>query len=123
MVNQVLEILWEMCFSHGPMSQQTQYRFSFGPWNISEGADPFGPEVRAVFPHEEKIRLIPTTRVRGVQFHDDDVVPDLETLSPDQVLKKTATVKTMLGNQGLTPEFVAPRLWFPAQTVDGAYIE
>ena len=22
------------------------YRFSFGPWNIHEGADPFGPEVR-----------------------------------------------------------------------------
>ena len=22
------------------------YRFSFGPWNIHEGADPFGPPVR-----------------------------------------------------------------------------
>ena len=22
------------------------FRFSFGPWNIHEGADPFGPEVR-----------------------------------------------------------------------------
>ena len=22
------------------------YRFSFGPWNIHEGADPFGPAVR-----------------------------------------------------------------------------
>ncbi len=121
MVNQVVEILWEMCCSDGPMSQQTQYRFSFGPWNISEGADPFGPEVRAVFPHEEKFALYRPLGFEGVQFHDDDVVPDLETLSPDQVLKKTATVKTMLGNQGLTPEFVAPRLWFPAQTVDGAY--
>ena len=27
----------------------------------------------------------------------------------------------MLANQGLTPEFVAPRLWFDARTVDGAY--
>jgi class I fructose-bisphosphate aldolase len=24
----------------------TSYRFSFGPWNLSEGADSFGPEVR-----------------------------------------------------------------------------
>ena len=23
----------------------TKYRFSFGPWNISTGADPFGPPV------------------------------------------------------------------------------
>ena len=23
-----------------------KYRFSFGPWNIDEGADPFGPAVR-----------------------------------------------------------------------------
>ena len=22
------------------------YRFSFGPWNIHKGADPFGPTVR-----------------------------------------------------------------------------
>jgi hypothetical protein len=22
------------------------YQFSFGPWNIHEGADPFGPAVR-----------------------------------------------------------------------------
>ena len=27
-------------------SSPTQYRFSFGPWNISTGADPFGPPVR-----------------------------------------------------------------------------
>ena len=27
-------------------TNQMSYRFSFGPWNISEGADPFGPPVR-----------------------------------------------------------------------------
>jgi hypothetical protein len=25
------------------------YRFSFGPWNISEGADPFGPKFAQLF--------------------------------------------------------------------------
>ena len=39
------------------MSTPVTYRFSFGPWNISEGGDPFGGEVRKVFPHEEKFAL------------------------------------------------------------------
>ena len=26
--------------------RRTNYRFTFGPWNISTGADPFGPPVR-----------------------------------------------------------------------------
>jgi xylose isomerase len=97
------------------------YRFSFGPWNISEGADPFGPEVRPAFPHEEKYALFRPLGFEGVQFHDDDVVPGLDQLTPDQIQGKAAGVKTMLANQGLTPEFVAPRLWFADETVDGGY--
>lgn len=103
------------------MSTPTTYRFSFGPWNISEGADPFGPDVRAIFPHEKKFALYRELGFEGVQFHDDDVVPDLDAMTPEQMLRKAAAVKTMLSNQGLTPEFVAPRLWFAGQTVDGAY--
>ncbi|MCX6879452.1 MAG: TIM barrel protein [Verrucomicrobia bacterium] len=98
-----------------------EYRFSFGPWNISEGGDPFGPEVRPVFPHEEKYALYRPLGFEGVQFHDDDVVPGMDELSPDQMLKQAAVVKAILANQGLTPEFVAPRLWFDPRTVDGGY--
>lgn len=103
------------------MSTSTTYRFSFGPWNISEGADPFGPETRATFPHEEKFALYRPLGFEGVQFHDDDVVPGLDDLTADQIMAKAAAVKTMLANQGLVPEFVAPRLWFSPRTVDGAY--
>jgi xylose isomerase len=103
------------------MSTPINYRFSFGPWNISEGADPFGVDVRAVFPHEEKFALYRPLGFEGVQFHDDDVVPGLDDQSPAQMLAKAAEVKRMLDNQGLTPEFVAPRLWFASQTTDGAY--
>lgn len=103
------------------MSNPIEYRFSFGPWNISEGADPFGPEVRGVFPHEEKFALYRPLGFEGVQFHDDDVVPDLDSYTPEQMLRKAGEVKTMLENQGLTPEFVAPRLWFDPRTVDGGY--
>lgn len=103
------------------MNTPVNYRFSFGPWNISEGADPFGPEVRPAFPHEEKYALYRPLGFEGVQFHDDDVVPGMDGLSPDSLLKQAAAVKTMLDNQGLTPEFVAPRLWFDPRTVDGGY--
>ena len=103
------------------MTNPINYRFSFGPWNISEGADPFGVEVRPVFPHEEKFALYRPLGFEGVQFHDDDVVPGMDDLTPEQLMAKAAAVKAMLGNQGLTPEFVAPRLWFATQTVDGAY--
>lgn len=99
----------------------TTYRFSFGPWNVSEGADPFGPDVRKPYPHEAKFELFRPLGFEGVQFHDDDVVPDLDAQSPQQIQQKAAEVKRMLANQGLTPEFVAPRLWFGPQTVDGAY--
>ncbi|MFO1491865.1 MAG: TIM barrel protein [Kiritimatiellia bacterium] len=98
-----------------------RYRFSFGPWNISEGADPFGPEARPVFPHEKKFALYRPLGFEGVQFHDDDVVPGLDDLSPRQIARRAASVKAMLDRQGLVPEFVAPRLWFAGQTIDGAY--
>src|SRR5882724_9052191 len=103
------------------MSSLTEYRFSFGPWNISEGADPFGPDVRAAFPHEEKFALYKPLGFDGVQFHDDDVVPDLDRPSAAQVAQKAAKVSAVLSNQGLTPEFVAPRLWFAEHTVDEGY--
>jgi xylose isomerase len=103
------------------MSTPTSYRFSFGPWNISEGADPFGPEVRAAYPHDQKWALYKSLGFDGVQFHDDDVVPGLDTLTAAQIAQRAAEVSAVLKNEGLVPEFVAPRLWFAPQTIDGAY--
>jgi len=103
------------------MKTHTKYRFSFGPWNISEGADPFGPEIREAFPHEKKFALYKSLGFEGVQFHDDDVVPDIDSKTPSQILEEARQVKSMLDNEGLVPEFVAPRLWFAEQTVDGGY--
>ena len=68
------------------MSTPTTYHFSFGPWNISEGADPFGPATRATFDHEAKYALYRPLGFEGVQFHDDDVVPGLDDLTAAQVL-------------------------------------
>ena len=53
----------------------TQYRFSFGPWNLHEGADPFGPPVRPPREFVEKLDLAVKLGFQGIQFHDDDVIP------------------------------------------------
>jgi xylose isomerase len=57
----------------------------------------------------------------AVQFHDDDVVPDLEGMSAAKLEKKSAAIKQMLDDEGLVAEFVAPRLWEHANGIDGGY--
>jgi xylose isomerase len=103
------------------MSTPVTYRFSFGPWNISEGADPFGPEVRRAYPHDKKWALYKSLGFDGVQFHDDDVVPGLDDLTAAQIAQRAGKIKQVLNREGLVPEFVAPRLWFAPQTIDGGY--
>lgn len=97
------------------------YRFSFGPWNISEGADPFGPEVRKPIKFAEKLKIYQDLGFHAVQFHDDDVVPDLDSKSSDQIMKEAREMKKAVEDAGLFPEFVAPRLWFDPRTIDGGY--
>jgi len=96
-----------------------QYRFTFGPWNISQGADPFGPVVRHEVAFADKIRLYKKLGFDGVQFHDDDVVP--ADLPHQAAMEGVARVKKMLDEEGLFVEFVAPRLWEHPRTIDGAF--
>jgi xylose isomerase len=98
-----------------------EYRFSFGPWNIHEGADPFGPPVRHSITFGKKLKMYKKLGFDGVQFHDDDAVPGMNKLSPQQIIKKAKEVRKMLEGEGLVAEFVAPRLWEDARTIDGAY--
>jgi hypothetical protein len=51
------------------------YRFSFGPWNLSEGGDPFGPPARAPLTFAEKLHIAKQLGFEAMQFHDDDAVP------------------------------------------------
>ncbi len=103
------------------MSASVDYRFSVGPWNISEGEDPFGPATRRPFDHEAKFGLIRSLGFEGVQLHDDDVVPGLDGMDAPQVLRKAGEIGSLLRDEGLVPEFVAPRLWFAPQTQDGGF--
>jgi xylose isomerase len=97
------------------------YRFSFGPWNLSEGADPFGPPVRDSFTFAEKVKLAKQLGFDAMQFHDDDAVPDLDSLKAAEIAKQARATKQILADHGLVVEFVAPRLWFNPHTIDGAY--
>src|SRR4051812_28783058 len=100
---------------------KASYQFTFGPWNISTGADPFGPEVRKDLAFGAKLREYKKLGFDGVQFHDDDAVPDLDNLSADEIRKTAAKMKKVLDGEGLFAEFVAPRLWMHPRTVDGGY--
>ena len=97
------------------------FRFTFGPWNIHEGADPFGPTVRPALSFADKLPLYRELGFEGVQFHDDDAVPNLNELTPAQVLAAAKDVRRQLDGHGLTAEFVAPRLWEDPRTIDGGY--
>jgi xylose isomerase len=97
------------------------YRFSFGPWNIHEGADPFGPPVRPSLSFDDKLVLYKDLGFDAVQFHDDDAVPDLDDQSPAQIRGEAAALRQRLSEQGLVAEFVAPRLWEHPMTIDGAF--
>jgi xylose isomerase len=103
------------------VSTDTEYRFSFGPWNISEGADPFGPDVRTAVPLAAKLDLYKPMGFDCVQFHDDDVVEDIDGKNPARIETEAAEVGKMLKDRGLVAEFVAPRLWFAEETIDGGF--
>jgi xylose isomerase len=97
------------------------YRFSFGPWNIHEGADPFGPEVRPSISFDQKLETYKDLGFDAVQFHDDDAVPDLDALSASQISQAAGEMRKKLETHGLLSEFVAPRLWEHPNTIDGAF--
>jgi len=98
-----------------------KFRFSFGPWNIHEGADPFGPPVREPFDFSSKLAVYRKLGFEGVQFHDDDAVPELNRYSRKEALTLAREMKKRLHDQELVCEFVAPRLWEDPRTIDGAY--
>jgi xylose isomerase len=98
----------------------TQFKFSAGPWNIHEGADSFGPVVRSTISLAEKIKKLKQLGFDAIQFHDDDVVANIDEKSHTRRMADTKEVKKVLSDNGLEAEFVAPRLWECPQSIDGA---
>lgn len=97
------------------------YRFSLGPWNIGRGGDPFGPPVRPAVSFPDVLRAAVDLGFEGIQFHDDDAVPNLESLPPQAVVREAEVMRRTLDGMGLVAEFVAPRLWEHPSGIDGGY--
>ncbi|MBI3415936.1 MAG: TIM barrel protein [Verrucomicrobia bacterium] len=103
------------------MATNHPYKFCFGPWNISEGADPYGPTTRPPQTFDWKLEQLKKLGFDAMMFHDDDAVPDIDTKSAVQIRKEAKELKKKLDDAGLVAEMVAPRLWFSPMTIDGAY--
>src|SRR5205809_800005 len=98
-----------------------RYRFCFGPWNISEGQDPYGPTTRPPQSFDWKLNQLKKLGFDAMMFHDDDAVPDIDDKSEQQIRKEAKELKKRLDDAGIAAEMVAPRLWFSPLTMDGAY--
>jgi len=98
-----------------------QYKFCFGPWNISEGQDPYGPTTRPAQTFDWKLDQLKKLGFDAMMFHDDDAVPDIDGKSDQQMRKEAKALKKRLDDAGIAAEMVAPRLWFSPMTIDGAY--
>jgi xylose isomerase len=100
---------------------KTEYRFCAGPWNFSEGRDPYGPETRPAQSFPWKLAALKKLGFAAMMFHDDDAVPEIDSKSHAQVLKEAKALRHQLDGEGIVAEIVAPRLWFSPRTVDGGY--
>ncbi len=99
----------------------TSPRFCFGPWNLSEGADPYGPPTRQPQSFAWKLAQLKAAGFTAMMFHDDDAVPDIDSKTSAAVLAETRELRRTLDGEGIAAEMVAPRLWFAPQTIDGAF--
>ena len=70
-----------------------KFRFTFGPWNIHEAADVFGPVVRKTVAFDKKLGLFKSLGFDGVQFHDDDAVPGLNGKTAAQIQAEASSLK------------------------------
>ena len=103
------------------MAKQHQYKFCFGPWNLSEGQDPYGPTTRPPKPFDWKLAHLKKLGFDAMMFHDDDAVPDIDGKTDAQIRNETKELKRKLDDAGIVAEMAAPRLWFSPMTIDGAY--
>src|SRR5438128_293179 len=103
------------------MPEKPTYRFCFGPWNISEGQDPYGPPVRPPASFDWKLAQLKQLGFDAMMFHDDDAVREIDNKSEAQIRKEAKELKKRLDGEGIAAEMVAPRLWFAPETINGDY--
>ncbi|MBE5750066.1 MAG: xylose isomerase [Clostridiales bacterium] len=100
----------------------SKFKFSVGPWNVHGGADGYGPATRQTICIEEKFKKFKEIGFDAIQFHDDEVVPNINELSVEEIKAEARKMKVLLDKYGLKAEFVAPRLWMDKRTIDGGFM-
>src|SRR5258707_6924970 len=100
---------------------RNKYQFCFGPWNLSEGQDPYGPTTCPPQSFDWTLDQLKKLDFEAMMFHDDDAVPDIDGKSGAQLRNEAKELKKKLDDAGVAAEMVAPRLWFSPMTIDGAY--
>src|SRR6266480_3993419 len=71
------------------MPKPHAYKFCFGPWNLSEGQDPYGPPTRPAQTFDWKLDQLKKLGFDAMMFHDDDAVPDIDGKSSAQLSRET----------------------------------
>src|SRR5205807_9010203 len=94
-----------------------QYQFCFGPWNISEGQDPYGPTTRPAQSFDWKLDQLKQLGFDAMMFHDDDAVPDIDGKSAAQVRKEAKELKRKLDDAVIVAEIMATRFWFRSMNI------
>ncbi len=97
------------------------YRFSFGPWNVSDGRDVAGPASRSPMTFDWKLDQAKKLGFDAMMLHDEDIVPDLDSKSQLQIRRDAKELKRRFDDAGMIVDLIAPRLWFDPRTIDGAF--
>src|SRR3954469_19847018 len=99
----------------------SSYRFCFGPWNLSEGADPYGPTTRLPKSFDWKLGQLKALGFDAMMFHDDDVVPDIDSKTEHAIRAETRELKRRLDGEGSVAGECPPRLWCAREPIERAY--
>ncbi len=72
------------------LTPRPEHKFTFGLWTVGNpGRDPFGHEVRAPLDPVESVHRLAELGAYGVNFHDDDLVPNGSSPSDrESILKR-----------------------------------
>jgi Xylose isomerase len=98
------------------------FKFSVGPWNVHDGMDIYGPATRPNISLEEKIKVFSEMGFSAIQFHDDDAVPNINNMTPEEIKAEARILKKLLDKYHVNAEFVAPRLWMDPHSTDGGFM-
>src|SRR6266540_3822629 len=102
----------------------TRYQFCFGPWNLSEGQDPYGPPVRPAQSFDWKLAQLKKHGFDAMMFHDDDAVPDIDGKSESQIPRQCVdrlveAFDAMLAHDKRARLAIEPK---PNEPMDHAYL-